>query len=396
MKILRIIYDWPKPWSGLAPHPYEITVAQSKLGHEIDVFGAKWPKSGPEEIKGVKLHTFMREPFQATLFFTTAVSMFFYYKRWRAKNTPDIIHSHGHFAIWLYLYRAILKKHFPWSDELKVPLVVHFHKTAMGRWKKLEEDKIEISPLSKYIQWPLEVKAEKWSIDAGAAFVFVSEEVKKEAIEYYGADPKKCFVLESGVNTDIFGSIGQEERDKSRNELGVDIYDKVILNHGMMVERKNIHLLVESLKYLPINYKLLLVGPGDASYIEKLTMAAKKDNVEDRVIMVGYTPYPEVPIAYQVSDLFVLPSSWEGSPKVVTQGLACGIPCLVSGFKLGENIDGLFYLENLEPKYIAEISQQLIEAKPPVDTHKVKLIYSWDQRVRLLEEVYEFAKENYL
>ena len=112
--------------------------------------------------------------------------------------------------------------------------------------------------------------------------------------------------------------------------------------------------------------------------------------------MVGYTPYPEVPIAYQVSDLFVLPSSWEGSPKVVTQGLACGIPCLVSGFKLGENIDGLFYLENLEPKYIAEISQQLIEAKPPVDTHKVKLIYSWDQRVRLLEEVYEFAKENYL
>ena len=46
MKILRIVYDWPPPWYGLAPAPYEMTVAQTKLGHTIDVFCGRWPRAG--------------------------------------------------------------------------------------------------------------------------------------------------------------------------------------------------------------------------------------------------------------------------------------------------------------------------------------------------------------
>ena len=46
MKIARIIYDWPPPWSGLAPHPYELTLAQLKLGHEVEIFCGRWPHAG--------------------------------------------------------------------------------------------------------------------------------------------------------------------------------------------------------------------------------------------------------------------------------------------------------------------------------------------------------------
>ena len=37
MKILRIIYDWPPPWQGLAAHPYELTASQLKEGHEVEI-----------------------------------------------------------------------------------------------------------------------------------------------------------------------------------------------------------------------------------------------------------------------------------------------------------------------------------------------------------------------
>ena len=163
-----------------------------------------------------------------------------------------------------------------------------------------------------------------------------------------------------------------------------------------MSERKNIAVLIESLTFLPNEYKLLLVGPGDPVYIEKLNEIIKAKKLEDRVIKVGYTPYPQVPIAYQVSDVFCLPSSWEGLPKAVMQGLACGIPCVVSGFKLSEEINGLYYLDDLEPSHLAEKLKLVVESKPSVDINKVVVFYSWERRAHEIDKIYEFAIKNYL
>ena len=38
MNILRLVYEWPPPWDGLTPGPYELTQAQLKLGHQVMVF----------------------------------------------------------------------------------------------------------------------------------------------------------------------------------------------------------------------------------------------------------------------------------------------------------------------------------------------------------------------
>jgi glycosyltransferase involved in cell wall biosynthesis len=129
----------------------------------------------------------------------------------------------------------------------------------------------------------------------------------------------------------------------------------------------------------------------------KINEAISVNGLANRVVMVGYTPYPQTPIAYQISNIFVLPSSWEGLPKVVMQGLSCGVPCLVSGFRLSENIQGLYYLKNLDPEYIAKSIYGLIEGNyTSVDTKKVALLYSWDARVKEIQKVYEFARKNYL
>lgn len=397
MKILRIIYDWPPPWQGLASHPYELTVSQAKMGHEVEIFCGRWPKAGNiEQPKGVKINPIIREPFQGTIFFTSSVILFFKYLSWRKKNTPDIIHSHGHFGVWIYFYRVFLQKYFPWSKELQIPLVVHFHNIARDRWDSMEKAKKDIKPLSKYLVWPLSVFSDKKSVKGAAACIFVSEDNMKKAIDLYGADPKRCFVVESGVNPLLFRSVGSEEKENSKRDIGFDPDDKIILNHGLMSERKNVHLLIEALRYLPRNYKLFLVGSGDSGYVTKINTAIKENGLEGRVTKVGYTPYPLTPIAYQISDVFVLPSSWEGLPKVVMQGLSCGVPCLVSGFKLSEELKGLYYLESLDPEHIANYILHLVENPDSVDTQRIALHFSWDVRAREINNVYEFAKKNYL
>jgi glycosyltransferase involved in cell wall biosynthesis len=139
----------------------------------------------------------------------------------------------------------------------------------------------------------------------------------------------------------------------------------------------------------------VLVGNWDATYQQKVMEIISKHGIDERVIKVGYTPYPLNPIAHQISDVFVLPSSWEGTPKVVMQSLSCGVPAIVSGFKLKDEIEGLYYLENTEPDTIAKKITEVVENPTKVDTQTIYLNYSWDEKVKEIDKVYEFAKQNH-
>src|SRR3989344_3538517 len=396
MHILRIVYDWPPPWSGLSPAPYEMTQAQVLRGHSFDIFCGRWPLSGPlETLPNCRFKTFIREPIPASLSLLISPLVFIYYMYWRFKHTPELIHSHGHFAIWLYGYRCLLRKFVPWAKELRIPLVVHFHNTTAGRREALKEKNAKIRFYSAWISWPLSELSDKWAIKCASACVFVSQQNKDEALKYYAADPNKCFVVETGVNTELFKPVGKEEKEKINRDLGLDPNDIVILNHGVMTERKNVHLLIDCLKFLPPFYKLFLVGSGDKDYLEKLNVMVRDENLGDRVIKAGYTPYPETAIAFQAADIFVLPSSFEGLPKVVLQSLACGTPVVVSGFKFKNDIAGVNYLENLESKHIAEKIQAVINNdNTTVDINKVITMYSWHEKATEMERVYDFALKN--
>ena len=175
MRILRIIYDWPPPWDGLSPHPYEITVAQAKLGHKIDVFCGRWPRAGSiVKVENTTLTAFLREPLPGTISFTTSVVMFFYYLKWRGRNQVDVIHSHGHFGIWIYTYRNFLKKFFKSAKELKTPIVVQFHNTVEGRSESLKGAGSEIKTSSRYISWPMARFSDKQAVKAADSLIFVS------------------------------------------------------------------------------------------------------------------------------------------------------------------------------------------------------------------------------
>jgi hypothetical protein len=77
------------------------------------------------------------------------------------------------------------------------------------------------------------------------------------------------------------------------------------------------------------------------------------------------------------------------------QSLSCGIPTLVSGFKVKEDIPGLYYLDNLEPKHIAESIANIIElGKTYVDRNKILAVYSWTEKAKEMEAIYDFAVKN--
>ena len=114
-----------------------------------------------------------------------------------------------------------------------------------------------------------------------------------------------------------------------RNELGIG-EDTFVLGHiGRITAPKNHKFLVElfgEYHQKNPNSKLLLVGDG--VLLEKVKQQVDQLGVNDAVIIVGSKTNTED--YYQVMDVFVFPSLWEGLPVSVVEAQANGLPCLIS------------------------------------------------------------------
>lgn len=367
-----MVYDWPPPWDGLAPGPFELSRSQVKLGHEVTVFsgtGGELP-----EASAIRVHRLPRALPDLSLFLTTSPVALLGYLFYRLTRRVDLVHGHGHLPSCFHLYKFL----FGWLDH--TPYVLHLHITAAGRWERARAKGSALDFWTKYFEWPLHWFSDWVGVRVADAVVVVSQEVRDEAIKFYQARPDKISVIDNGVNPDLF-----------RPSTSPTIHDSSfkILYVGAISRRKNIHLLVEALKFLPEEFRLVLVGRGDGIYLGELTRSAEERGVNRRLDVLGYRDYPSLPEIYRAARLLVLPSSYEGFPKVVLEALASGIPALVSGFTLDGSLTGLVILPSLEPEVIARKIKEVVDSDLTVDVSKVQRDYSWDQVVARLETIYQ-------
>ncbi len=359
MKILRIAYEWPPPWDGLNPGIYELTQAQIKLGNQVEVFSSK---NFPRALK------------RFSLFLTTAPAVLFGYLFYRLRGKEiDVVHGHGHITCCFNLYKFL----FGWLD--KTPYFLHLHITAVGREAAAKERGVRLGFWTKYFEWPLHKFSDRIGCRVADAVIATSKVVKAEAVRFYNADSEKVFVVENGVNTRLFARPRKTLRvSPSTLRVGELAERRNLLYVGALSRRKNIHLLLEAMKFLPEDYHLTVVGRGEEEYPP-----------QDSVKFVGYVEYPQLPKYYQQADVLVLPSSYEGFPKVVLEALSCGVPVLASGFRLQEDIKGLSFLNKLDAKSLAAEIKKIVESGEKVDVEKIHKKYDWLVKVTQIQRIYD-------
>jgi len=308
-----------------------------------------------------------------SLFLTTAPAVLVGYWVYRLTHKVDIVHGHGHITCWFNIYRLL----FGWLDN--TPYVLHFHVTAAGREAEYKKAGEELGFWTRRFEWPLHKFSDWLGVRVADRVICVSSPVREEAIRFYGADPEKVVVVENGVNTDLFVPNSHNAPRVTCNILYV----------GALSRRKNVHLIIEALKLLPQDYRLTIVGRGAEEYEDRLHRLVGAAALQDRVSFEGYVEYAELPRRYQAAHILVLPSSYEGLPKVVLEALACGVPVLASGFRMAEPIRGLEFLDELEPREIAARIERVVGAAPAVDVSKIRGVYSWGSKARQIDSVYQ-------
>lgn len=391
MNILRIIYDFADKnvqADGLSTGPYELTLSQGRQGEKIYVLtgnlNGKNLKQGKFKYTlcdgNVVVYNLPRAIWKFGPFLSTSIVVLPMYFYIRFTKKIDLVHNHQQMGVWFLLYKWI----FGFID--KIPVVHTNHATLKPRMQKAIEKGEKLPIMTKYFEYPLHMFSDWLSARVANALVAVSENTKEEILSIY--KPKSpVFVLENGVNTDKF------TREGKKAELGFAKGSIVIGNGGRLSKRKNIDFLVESLKYLPKNYVLVLWGPWDEEF--KTTVVdpiIEKENLSERVKSIGTKPYWNVDEYFRAVDIFSLPSSHEGLPKVVVEALSAGCKCVASGFDLNiTGIPNMYFIDDLTPKGIAE---KTLEATKSPDGYQktyelVEKHYSWNSRAIELKKIYE-------
>lgn len=138
---------------------------------------------------------------------------------------------------------------------------------------------------------------------------------------------KKYNLLPNFIDYEKF--IKCEDKSSIRKEFGIKDEDIVVCHIGRFINAKNHSFLLEVANEMikrNDKIKLLLVGTGDL-----------KNEIEDKVkeLGIGKNVYltgirNDIPNILNNSDLFILPSIYEGLGLVLLEAQASNVPCLVS------------------------------------------------------------------
>ena len=138
----------------------------------------------------------------------------------------------------------------------------------------------------------------------------------------------KVKVLNNAIDVDKF-AYNPEIRKRLRHELNID-EDTLVIGHvGRFMYQKNHDFLIDIFKELHKERKnslLLLIGDGPLR--QTVEKKVKNCNLQDSVRFLGLRK--DVKDLYNVMDVFVLPSWYEGLPVVSVEAQANGLSCFVS------------------------------------------------------------------
>lgn len=173
--------------------------------------------------------------------------------------------------------------------------------------------------------------------------------------DMYSIGDAKLEFLPLGADDSTYDLSRRDEiRTTIRTKLGLDSSTFILVTGGKIDERKNIHMLVESMQEIGDNVKLIIFGTPNDNMNYLLNEFDKFDNI----IYLGWQNQSDIYELLIAADLGVFPGThsvlWE-------QACGVGLPCI---FKKWDNIQHVNLNGNckfLEKDSVKEISSVILE-----------------------------------
>lgn len=160
--------------------------------------------------------------------------------------------------------------------------------------------------------------------------IAVSNSTKEDLINLYGIDSDKIEVVYSGV-AKRFKPVNNEQQITNSVKEKYNLPDKFILYFGTIEPRKNIVGIIEAFELLKSDKSLKLVIAGAKGWLYgDIFKAAKNSKRSQDIFFTGFVDNEDKPFLYNLAELFVYPSFFEGFGFPPLEAMACGLPTIVS------------------------------------------------------------------
>lgn len=143
----------------------------------------------------------------------------------------------------------------------------------------------------------------------------------------YGSNCKKIKKIYNAIDVPAY-CINKSIRDRIRNEFNIN--DKFAICHvGRMTNQKNPMRIVDIFeKVVALNKESVLIWIGSGELESNIKEYVKKKQLAQNIIFIGETD--RVNEYLMASDLFLLPSLYEGLGIVLIEAQVSGLPCIAS------------------------------------------------------------------
>lgn len=157
--------------------------------------------------------------------------------------------------------------------------------------------------------------------------IAISECTKRDIIEFFRIPADKIEVVYQGCDPSFIHPVAEEKKREVRAKY--QLPDHYILNVGSIEERKNALSAVQALMMLPEQIHLVIVG-RHTEYTDKVEHFIKENKLEERVHIINNVPFDDLPAFYQLAEIFVYPSRFEGFGIPIIEALYSGIPVVAA------------------------------------------------------------------
>lgn len=226
----------------------------------------------------------------------------------------------------------------------------------------------------------------------------VSHNTRNDLARLVGIPHERIVTIHHGVSS-RFQPLHPTTTEPTRQQLGLP--EHFLLFVGTLEPRKNLVRLIEAFHYLvtiwhsnhPHQPCPHLVLAGRKGWLYDDIFATVKDyHLESRVFFPGFIDDDTLPTLYNLADVFVYPSLYEGFGLPVVEAMACGTPTVTAATSSLPEVAGnaAILVDPTDSRAIARGIGKAIEQRELLQDRARKQAqrFTWDQAARALLACY--------
>ncbi len=220
-----------------------------------------------------------------------------------------------------------------------------------------------------------------------------SESTKRDLVELLDVSPEKIKVIYPGVEERFRPIEDKPTLEEVRKRYGFPQH--FILSLGTLEPRKNLVRLIEAFSSLATHCSLVIVGRKGWLY-DDIFDAVERWGLQGRVVFPGFVADEDLPALYNLAELFVFPSLYEGFGLPPLEAMACGVPVVTSNSSsLPEVVgDAGLMVDPLDTEGLARAMKRALEDEALREKMTKRGLnragrFTWRKAAEQLLEIYE-------